>query len=402
MTVLIELYDATESFHNILSLTAIKPDVLVVLGDVRIQREKEQRCIRDYIRSAGLKVETQFRCCGVYDFTQMTACMEQLMKEFGPSNCIVDVLGGSEALLMAVGYCCKEYPELRAVTHKARTNQMIWLTGPQKNTVFAADFTADLASIIALSGGQLVRNGHVDRNDLGDDVLDLIPDVFAVYMRNRSQWATFVQYLQQLNEPEYQTGKAAFCGPDAFQLGRRRVTVNAGIVRELMACRVVTKFTRAADTCTLHFCSEQLLRYLCDVGAWLELYTYSILYRSGMFRSVEISAVISWDDDDDNRDTTNEIDVIALDGMGQLFISCKTATPDNSVLQEIATLTERFGTRYAMPVLVTASDLEQEAPGVYRRAMEMGITVIDANDLKADAFLKKLRSLRRTWNVYVK
>lgn len=399
MTVLIELFDATEPFNNVLTLTALKPDLLLVLGDTQVQKKRTQAGIRQYIHASGLRLDVQFRACRTYDFEQITEALNDVIDEFGTENCVVDVLGGSEALLLAVGYCCRERAALRVITHRAKTNDLIWLHGPDKNQVLSAAFEPDLEALIALSGGQLLRHGHVGTDELSDDILAMIPDVFAVYMNYRSQWASFVQYLQQLNEPRYKTGKASFCGPCRFQVNRRTVTVNVEIIMALMDAKVVTDFQRSADTCTVRFCSEQILRYLCDVGAWLELYTYAILHRSGLFRSVEISTVVSWDNDDDNRDTINEIDVVALDGVGQLFISCKTATPDNAVLQEIATLTERFGTQYAIPVLVTASPLEQQAPGVYYRALEMGVAVIDANDLKADDFLARLRSLRKRWNI---
>ena len=69
------------------------------------------------------------------------------------------------------------------------------------------------------------------------------------------------------------------------------------------------------------------------------------------------------------------------------------------MLNEIETLTGRFGTRYAVPVLVTPGNLEREAPGVFRRALEMGIFVIDGDDLPREAFLQRLQTVRRRWNM---
>lgn len=401
MTILIELFDREEPLSNVLSLTTLQPDILVMLGDTQITKSKTQRPVRQYLAHRSLTPETHFIACRTYDIEDIHNKLDEILRDYGAENCIIDVMGGTETLLVAVGLCCRDYPQLRVITQRAKTHELVWLWGPEKNEVLPVSFGAGVGEMISLAGGELLRNGHVDSDDLNGTLLDIIPKVFGVYMRNRDRWPAFVQYLQQLNEPEYQLGSlTTLCGPRQFIVNRRPVCVDLPIVMELEDAGVVEDFRMNSGTCTIQFTSWQLLRYLCDVGAWLELFVYAVLRRSGLFRAVEISAVISWDDDSDDKDIINELDVIALDGLGQLFISCKTNVPDNSVLNEIATLTERFGARYAVPVLVTACNLEVDAPGVYRRAMEMGIAVIDADDLDEELLLARMVGLKRRWCSY--
>jgi len=72
--------------------------------------------------------------------------------------------------------------------------------------------------------------------------------------------------------------------------------------------------------------------------------------------------------------------------------------PDNAALNEIYTIARRFGGRYSIPVLATMCDLKSEAPAVFRRAVEMGIVVLDSDDLYEDALHKKLKTLCRRWD----
>ena len=130
----------------------------------------------------------------------------------------------------------------------------------------------------------------------------------------------------------------------------------------------------------------------------MELYEYHLFQKCKCFADVQMSAVISWDEENERESVINEIDLIATEGKGQFVVSCKTALPDTAVLNEIAALTSRFGSSYAIPVIVTASNLEKESPGVYRRAAEMGIAIFDADDLNEERFIERMQLLRRRWN----
>lgn len=403
MKVIIELYDREEPLNNVLSVTTLRPDVLVVMGDRQIQKKKNQKPLLNYLASEGLSTEVRFVVCRNYDIEHIAGCMDDLIHEYGAENCILDVMGGSDTLLMATGLCCKDHVNVSVITLRERTDELLWLWGPEKGTAVPVRFSAGIKEIISLSGGELLRNGHVNRKDITPETVDIIHRVFGVYMRFRKRWPQFVQYLQQLNHPEYAVAgeTACYCGPRQFSMGKWTAAVDLEIMMELAEVDVVQDFHMNGSRCTIRYASEQVAAYLTDVGAWLELYTYTMLKKAGFFHDIDISVVVSWDDDENTLDTVNEIDLIALDGVGQLFISCKTGTPDNSVLNEIQTLTERFGTQYAVPVLVTAGQLEHESASVYRRALEMGVVVLDADDLNETAFQQRLLALRKRWNTLV-
>lgn len=400
MTVVIELFDQEEPLNNILSTTALRPDLLVVLGDGQISKAKTQRPLLGFLQAMELSTQTRFIPCRTYDIAHIAAAMESVLEQYGPENCIIDVLGGSDTLLLAAGCCCRNRPEVRVITLRDRTQQLLWLSGPGQQTTLPLAFSPTVSDLIALAGGEALRHGHIDRSAITQPMQTLICRMFTVYQQYRSRWPQFVQYLQQLITSRYATGEAlTYCGPRQFRLGRKQLAVDLEIMMALAEVGVVVDFHMNAANCTIRLASEQIADYLCDVGSWLELYVYTMLLRSGTFHDVDINVVVSWDDDEDDADIINELDVIAADGIGQLFISCKTGVPDNAVLNEIETLTQRFGTRYAVPVLVTPCNLEQEAPGVFRRALEMGVFLLDRDDLPEEAFLERLRTVRKRWNM---
>lgn len=397
MLVLIELYDHREPINNVITLSAYHPEKLVVLGDSSVSKQRVQKYIDRYIAASDLQTETEYVPCRAYDLDQVEESLKGVIGRYGAENCVIDVIGGSEILLMAAGSCCREFSALRVVTQKKKTDEFVWLKGSPEVPV-QEKLNITIQQAIALTGGELVRNARVSENTFDDAFVELIPKVFGVYMQYRNVWNEFVLYMQRLNQDEYRVdGCCTFCAPRVFYVGRRRVDPETEIFEALRDEGAITAFEETDDQYTVRFVSENVLKYLCDVGSWLELYSYVLLKKSCLFHEVQMSAVVSWDDDADKRDVINEIDLIALDGKGQMFISCKTALPDNMVLNEIAALTSHFGSMHAVPVLITASSLEKESPSVFKRAAEMGVAILDASDLREAKFMEELRKIRKRW-----
>ena len=84
---------------------------------------------------------------------------------------------------------------------------------------------------------------------------------------------------------------------------------------------------------------------------------------------------------------------MATCGVKPIFISCKTCDVKTEALNELAILRDRFGGERARAAIVTA---EKGGGNMLHRAMELGIDVIDLNDLQDhDVVLKSLKSLIR-------
>ena len=90
------------------------------------------------------------------------------------------------------------------------------------------------------------------------------------------------------------------------------------------------------------------------------------------------SAVVDWEDGRPQDSVTNEIDVMAMQGIVPAFISCKTCDISTEALNELAILRDRFGGGAAQAAIVTS----QRCRSITRhRAAKLHIDVIELDDL---------------------
>jgi len=398
MKILIELHDRDDPILNILSCLVIRPELVVFISDEKLHRQRFQRPLRKVMQMAGLETELEFVHLELTEIDAAKEGLTAILDKYGDGECILDVSGGNDLLLMAAGMCCQQR-RLALVSHRVGSNRMRWLWGPQKGQEQSYNVQLGVAQVIAMAGGEMLRHGHIVRSDLDDMFRETINAIFGVYAANRQKWPQFVQYLQQTDDFSGIGGDPLrICAPKCIYCNGHGLHLDLKILSELADVGAIEDIRINSSQCAFRFGSEKIQKYLCDVGIWLELYLHANMADSGLFDAVEASVVVSWDDTDEDQDTVNEIDLIATAGVGRLFISCKTAVPDNAALNEISTLTRRFGGRYAIPVLATMCDLKQDSPAVFRRAAEMGIAIIDADDLGRETLKKKLASLRQRWD----
>ena len=102
--------------------------------------------------------------------------------------------------------------------------------------------------------------------------------------------------------------------------------------------------------------------------------------------------MVDWEGDGSAKAVSNELDVMCTRGVTPVFISCKTCDVKTEALNELAILRDRFGGKMARAAIVTA---ERGGGAMRNRASELGIMVIDLNDLTAGRIDKRLKNLMR-------
>lgn len=396
MQVLIELHDPHQPLDNVIAATVLQPDVMVLIGDRKIEKNKYRKPLLSFLDMEGIHVRLDYRTCNLHDVQQVISCLNDVLDAYGQDNCTVDVGGGSDALLLAAGYVCLSR-NIQAVQHMPGTNKVKWLIGPEKGKEQKFDVQLSMDQVIALSGGELLRNGHMGPEMMGEEMTGLIDRIFPIYLKYKKSWPRFVQYLQIAAKQDYWMGEY-YEAPLTIYVNRQARTPNENIMAALVNAGAFTLCERDEEHIRFAFVNNTIGKCMCDVGIWLEMYLFSAMVQSGLFDAVQISMVVSWDDDEKGDKVQNEIDVAACAGVGQLFCSCKTSAPDPYMLNEIAVMTERFGTAYATPVLACVCDMKKEAPAAYWRAQEMGIELIDLNDLDKARLMNRLTVLRRKWD----
>ena len=80
-------------------------------------------------------------------------------------------------------------------------------------------------------------------------------------------------------------------------------------------------------------------------------------------------------------------------GAVPVFISCKSGSVNTTTLNEIKTLAMQFGGVLARPVLVTMSNVREADKHLMQRAADMGIDIIDRDELLGERLSKRLYSI---------
>ena len=132
--------------------------------------------------------------------------------------------------------------------------------------------------------------------------------------------------------------------------------------------------------------------WLRDVGSALELYAYKACVDSAIFHDVISSAVVRWDEVLGHGSVSNEIDVMAARGVIPLFLSCKACDIKTEALNELAILRDRFGGKGAKAAIVTTEVCNAAAR---HRAAQLGIAVIDLEELKTGLLVHRLKVIMK-------
>ena len=104
------------------------------------------------------------------------------------------------------------------------------------------------------------------------------------------------------------------------------------------------------------------------------------------------SAVVRWDEVLGHGSVSNEVDVMAARGVIPLFISCKACDIKTEALNELAILRDRFGGKGAKAAIVTTEPCNAAAR---HRAAQLGIAVIDLEELKSGQMAQRLKVIMK-------
>ena len=201
-----------------------------------------------------------------------------------------------------------------------------------------------------------------------------------------------------------------------------------GFVNALANRGMITQVRWSADNTrvSFHYKDENIQEIFRTHGKVFELIIYKGLKSSGLFDDVQTGVEISWETNIKSFDvllqeqlahshflgfsglrrevmklrslqsqcsamtaTDNELDVVAMQGMHPVFISCKTGRNGNGTewLNEIATLSHHF---HAQPVLALLRDLDDAASNfLVTRARRLGVSIIGTETIADPVRWKK-------------
>lgn len=390
MNTLIELYDE-RAIENILAPDMFHPRCIIYLCPREVLRDHtRQQKLAAFYRKRGWEPELIFVGTSLFEADRILRQLFTIEEKY--PDCAIDVTGGSDAALFAAGMFAAR-KGVPAFTYSRRKNRFYDISGADFADDLYCDLTYSIEDFFLMAGGTLLP-GRVD-NHILSQYLPYFDPFFSCFLRFRHEWPTIISYIQRISPAEYgQIPPLDITGSYTVK-GERgsRNSANEDALQELAQIGFIQDLTIIPDQqVSFRFRDVHTRAWLRDVGSVLELYTYKACVDAAIFHDVISSAVVRWDDVLGHGSVLNEIDVMAARGVIPLFLSCKACDIKTEALNELAILRDRFGGKGAKAVIVTTESCNAAAR---HRAAQLGIAVIDLEELKTGQLVHRLKVIMK-------
>lgn len=384
---LVECFDRAVT-QNIASCLHLRPDKLIFLGEAEEVKAELGR-YRDFLADKGLRTVVQQRPVKMSRIESIAAVLREVVKQEG--SCVIDVTGGDERLLMAVGYV------LAGLTPEQRKHVAVQRFDAATGTAQDCDgdgriveghpVKISVAELIRLHGG--IVYPAASQPDHTWQPRDLEP-LWKIMIRNAKEWNQYLSALEIFESradsrnqvflylPDIQSGIPDFEEKKQLMLELLEMFEEEGIIRNQSRGDILeyTYTTWLYRYCTLKAGNILEVKTLLEARAKLD-------GGKNYFQDCLMGVNIDWDGvtHPGKRvpETKNEIDVIATRGMVPLFISCKNGDVDENELYKLHAVATFFGGPNAKMLLI-ASHLQKKSElstnTFIQRAQDMGIYLV--------------------------
>ena len=394
MNTLIELYDE-RAIENVLAADMFRPQRIVYLCPTEVAQTRErQKQIGDFFRHRGWNPELIFVETSLYKVDRIVWQLLAISEKY--PDCAMDVTGGSDAELFAAGMFASQ-ANVRVFTYSRKKNRFYNISGAEFAENLPCDISYSVKDFFLMAGGTLLP-GRVDNGILREYLEDIDP-FFDCFLQYRRDWTNIIAYMQRVSPAEYGQVPSMHVQGNYTVKGERGGRINAK--EDALKAFECIDFIRDLDIVSgekvsFRFRDVNIRAWLRDVGSVLELYVYKACLDANIFNDIIRSAVVRWDEVLGHGSVINEIDVMATRGVVPLFISCKVSDIKTEALNELAILRDRFGGKGAKAAIVSTGRCNAAAR---HRAAQLGIAVIDRDELETGKLAYRLKVIMKVDNV---
>lgn len=389
----------TEShIDNIAACLRLHPDRMVMVGNTVEMAESIKR-YQKLLKQRG--IATEIITCDVQckDLSEIYTALKKVVLE--AKDCIIDLTGGDECVIMAVGAVLAELPagarqQVRVEKFDHAANVVRDCINDNRRLA-AKDVDLTVSEHITLHGGTLHPDAY--QPPKCDSYRDLA-GLWDIVSESPKDWNRAIMLLGEF-ESRSDSKMQVFLPLSHLRNSIPNFESKEDTVRELLGKlhrRGIIDDQSNRNALEYTYTSQLLRHCTLKAGNVLEIKTllegHAVLENGKpYFNDCRMSVNIDWDGvihDPMDRipETRNEIDVVLMHGTTPLFISCKNGNIDEDELYKLHTVAERFGGPYARKMLI-ATDLDRKSPVANRafiqRAWDMDIFLVtDAAELSRD------------------
>lgn len=382
MKVLIEYYDK-DVLKNIVAALTLQPDVVVYLHDKGMTDMNVFRSLKTCFEKSLPRIKVENIPVDVRSVERLRQATCRVVERFGAENCILELTGGSE-LMMIAGYKAGMQTGMQMV-HTDLVERCI--NDVEKDEKVCDTVPLTLENFLDAKGAELMGESHRPPQP---EKYEPIRRMAQYLFRNLTEWKGTCSWLQTVASRGLPHELNISSARLVTQKNGREVRAAEEVLREFQKNGFIEKLRVTKKHISFRFCSMEDKQYCISYGVWLELYVYVAAAASGVFDDVKLGTMIDWDVYDGTRMGGNEIDVVLMDDSLPVFISCKLREADTAALNELLIAKKRLGGWFSKGVIVTYSKEKAENTGTYLRCQELGLEMLDARDILAADFGERL------------
>lgn len=405
---IVEFFDGV-SICNMVSCLAMKPDKIIFIGEEK-PIERQKKVYTRFINSYGMQVELTHTPINRNSVEQIVSVLTDIVES--EESCVFDLTGGEDLVLVAMGIVFERYRN----TGKVQIHRFNIGSGRvvdcDKDGVLPDTEQPKLSveGNIMLYGGCVVPyNGKKGTYnwDFNDDFESDLKVMWEICKTDPGLWNSLIGTLSYMaGDDSAELTVSASKTHTKELMKKQKIAWIPGLMKSFNRCGLITNLVDEDDFVSFTFKNEQVKRCLTKEGTVLELEVMLLAKKlkrkdgSFLFDDAVNGVYIDWDSElhepsDNDKDTENEIDVVLMQGLVPVFISCKNGSVDDTELYKLNTVADRFGGPYVKKVLVSSyfgKNNEDAHTHFVQRAKDMDIELIEnVHTLSDEAFAKEMK-----------
>lgn len=402
----IELFDRKPIENVICSLTT-KPDKIIFVGDGESMKEFEP-IYRKFLENRGLNIELEYRTICRNQVSSIVEVLSEIVE--GEEECVFDLTGGEELVLVAMGIVFQKYQGLKNIQMQRfnLNNGVITDCDGDGNVIYSGVPEVSVAENVQLHGGRI--RYETDGNDLSEEFMKDLRNLWGICKKDPKLWNAQINIFEMFdvlgldNSSLEVKVNIAKLTAHLRNSGRRNVPIK-GLLEALAKYNLIYNYSNNNAEIQFRYKNHQIKKCLTKAGVVLELMVLVTARGlknedgSSVYTDFKNGVYIDWDGREsgrDERDTVNEIDVILMKGMIPVFISCKNGNVGEDELYKLDAVVSRFGGVYAKKVLIATNlgKIPDSMEHFKQRAKDMKINLIDGvHELDDARFERVIRNL---------
>lgn len=411
MTVL-EFFDKNP-LENLVTALTLRPERVIFFGNAELMKQQREACVA-LLKKKKICTEIVWQRVDCENLPLLIDTLTRTVEQ--EKECIIDVTGGEDLVLVAAG----------AVYEKLRYSRNVQLQRFDLAGGKFFDCDGDEVVVspklpqltveenIALRGGvvryQSPQGTGTEPWQLTKALREETDILWRLSCREPSAWNSAISVLRgQEKSPDRKKGLCVSVSLERLKKAVEKTDAGYSYLLDLLHTlrekKLLLDFTEQDGKLTYTYRDEPLHRLMEKAGNVLEV---KILLLTSQMKNEDGSqwctdavngVYIDWDGKlhtryDEEKDTENEIDVLLMRDIFPVFISCKNGMVKEEELYKLSTVADRFGGKYARRILCATFLGKGESSNAYlrQRAADMYITLIENIHKMTDAEIEqKLR-----------